>query len=475
MRTLLLLLVLLFLSCSNDHAGSVSEAGNAKISCTIRNGSDAVAAGVPVILVPTDFNPMLHNGETLSTDTTNSEGVATFTADSGTYNLWAQREKEILFHKNITLQEYDSLHLDSLQMSEGGTIVITDAQIPRLYILGTPAPFSTVTVGQTTVSSAIPAGTHTIVLDTDTATVEKSVAVSGNDTAYIKSSLRCQVWLPQANVANTYHLVASNGKLLTGTFNGLSIYENDNWQHFTKDNSGLLSDWILHIAPFEGVYYLATDSGLAHFDGATITPVESVSKSKITHLVKAKDSLWFTNGTQIFSIAQATVSAQLLNSDMGSSKTIRTLLPETDTLWVTTHGDGLYYRSGDIWQQDTTFAPNWAQIDIYLINRFEGQLWLSTTTQGIFYGNPGNWKQFHSGTVDAPEDKIYSSYVDTVANRIIFGNYLGQLISYADSQFQLIDDMRGYIGNTGIFAINRVNEQLYLGTYGRGLVIVDEQ
>lgn len=475
MRIILLLLLILFLSCSDDQAGSVSEAGNAKISCTILNSSDSVVRGAPVILVPSLFNPVLGNRDTLQVDTTDAEGFATFTVDSGTYNLWATTNNEVLFHKDATLKEYDSLHLDSLQMSEGGTVVISDAALSRLYTLGTPTPFVTTTVGETTVGSAIPVGTHNLILDTDSASVEKSVAVVSNDTAYIKSNLRCQVWLPESNLANTYHLLASKGKLLTGTFNGLSIYENEQWTHFTKANSGLLSDWILHIAPFENSYYIATDSGLAHFDGEVIIPVESVPKTKIVHIVKGNDSLWFTDGTQLFSIAQSNVATEYLNSDMGTANAIRTMLPETETLWVATHRDGLYYKSSDAWQRDTTFSTNWAEIDIYLINRFDGKLWLSTTTHGIFYGTPDNWQQFSSGIANDPVDQIYSSYVDTVANRILFGNYQGQLINYANGQFQVIDDPRGYIGDTGIFTINRVNEKLYLGTYGRGIVIVDEQ
>lgn len=475
MRIVLLLLLLLFLSCSDDQAGSVSEAGNAKVSCTILNSADSVAKGIPVVLVPTLFHPVLGDRDTLSMDTTNELGVVSFTVDSGTYNLWATANDEVLFHKDVTLQEYDSLHLDSVRMSEGGTVVISDAALSRLYTLGTPTAFVTTTVGEITICNTIPTGTHDLILEKDTAVVEKSVAVTTQDTAYIKSNLRCQVWLPQTNVANTYHLVESDGKLLTGTFHGLSIYENDSWQHFTLGNSGLLTDWILHVAPFEGVYYLATDSGLAHFDGTTITPVESITKTKITQLVTANDTLWCTDGSQIFSIAQSNVATEYLNSDVGTANAIRTLLPESDTFWVGTNSDGLYYKSGDTWQRDTTFASNWASIEIYLINRFDGKLWLSTTTHGIFYGVPGNWQQFSTGEVDAPEDKIYSSYVDTLANRILFGNYQGQLISYNSGEFQIIDDLRGYIGNTGIFAINRVQEKLYLGTYGRGLVIVDEQ
>lgn len=469
------MLVLLIFSCGNDSAGgSVSEAGNAKLTCSILDSNTTAVPGLTVALVPADFDPVTGDSKELQFTLSNAEGIVSFETRSGTYNLWGQLGTELLFASDIVLNDSDTITLKPQKMKQSGTIALTDEEpVTTVFAKGFPFPFTLEKSAEFYYVSTIPEGTHTITIQNENEVVEKQSTIYANDTTIVSKQHSWTHWFPESHLNSSYSIHTSEDTLFVGTGTALGIYFNGAWKFLTATTEGIPSSWILGLTSFENNIYLATEKGAALFNGKTITPFNDIGELKMSRFIKRSNQLWYTAEEETGAIENGSVVERYSKTDIGTSNTILTVLPEADTLWVGTSFDGLYYKAGSSWTKDTSFSSNWTTTQLYFIDRFDEKLWLSTTESGIFCREDNQWTHYSTGSGHLPSDSIYATYVDSAENRLLFGTKEGHLVSYAEGTFETIDEFRPTIYNSGIFAIHRDKNKLYLGTYGQGLVVLE--
>lgn len=474
MRVTLLLLSLILFSCGGDSAGgSVSEAGNAKLSCTILDSANVPLSGLTVALVPSDFDPVSGDRSQLQFALSSSEGMVSFVTASGTYNLWGQQSEQLLFTTGISVKEFDTLTLQPQKVSKSGTIKIVDQDsISTVFAKGFPFPFTLEQSAGTFFVRTVPEGTHTLSIQSETEIIEKHSTVFANDTTVISDHYSWTHWFPEPILNSTYSLFTSGDTLFAGTGTALGVYSSGSWQFLTTEE-GLPSNWILGLTSFEEKLYIATELGAATFDGMALTPFTEIPAQKMSRFHKRGSHLWYTTSDECGAIAGGTVVERFSKTDLGTTGSLLSVLSEEDTLWVGTMNDGLYYKTDGIWSRDVSFSAEWATSQLYFLDRFAGKLWLSTTDKGIFSRENGSWTNYTVASGHLPSDSIYATFVDTVENQLLFGTKEGQLLSYADGTFETINQFTETINGAGIFAIHREKNRIYLGTYGQGLVVVE--
>lgn len=477
MRVLLLLLLVLLYSCGSDSVGgSISEAGNAKVSCTVVGSDNLVQSGLTVALVPVDFDPVSGDRTELQFALSDTEGKVSFVTKGGEYNLWGQLETELLFSKGITLNSEDTLVLPTQIMSKAGTVILHgDTAVRSVYAKGFPFPFSVSKSGENTIASAVPVGQYSLILQSESTTLEQQTTIFSSDTTFINRDFNWTHWNPEPLLSSVYALYATGDTLFIGGGLSLGAYENSTMCLLSSANSDLPSNWILGIQSFEDRIYFSTEIGVAFMDAGVISVFDEIAAAKMSRFVVVDEKLWYTHATEAGAIKSDAVVERFTQAEIGTGNNILSALPELDTFWIGTQNDGLYYKVADQWEKDTSFSANWNQQELYFVDRYEGKLWLSTTGGGIYCRENDMWTNFTVASGDLPSDSIYATLVDTVDNRMLFGTKEGHLISYSEGVFTTIDAFRTSINNAGIFAINRHEEKLYLGTFGQGMVVLEYQ
>lgn len=474
MRLLIVLLLLLLFSCGNDSAGSVSEAGNAKISCIIQDSNAVAVSGLTVALVPSDFDPISGDRDELQFTLSDAQGAISFQTKAGSYNLWGQQKEELLFTQNITVAEDDTLTLQPQQIKQSGTVAIRDEKrVTSVSAKGFPFPFAVVEAQGTYYARTVPEGTFAIAIQNSDEIIEKQSTVFPNDTTTITKQYNWTHWFPKTELNSVYSIYSSGDTLLVGTGNALAVYAKSEWSFLTATSESVPSCWVLGITSFENKVYLATEKGAAQFTGDAITTVSGINELKMSRFMHHANKLWYSANEEIGALQNGTVSERFTQADLGTTKTLLSVLPEDDTLWVGTSGDGLYYKTEENWQRDTSFSPDWATTQLYFLDRFEEKLWMATIGNGIYCRENDQWHQYSVASGDLPTDNIYATCVDTVENQLLLGTLDGYLISYANGTFETIDDFRTSISEKGIFAIHRNKSRIYLGTYGQGMVVLE--
>ncbi len=119
---LLLSCVVLFISCSPDHAGGTSDTGNAKVAAVIYTSDGKRAAGVPVVCCPIDY---LADFTSDSFSSPNPRIVETMTDDSGFFTIDSIGEGDYIIEVNDRESSVISIRVEVSDQSTS-TISLND-------------------------------------------------------------------------------------------------------------------------------------------------------------------------------------------------------------------------------------------------------------------------------------------------------------------------------------------------------------
>jgi serine/threonine protein kinase/ligand-binding sensor domain-containing protein len=198
----------------------------------------------------------------------------------------------------------------------------------------------------------------------------------------------------------------SDGNLWSGGYNGLWIFGPEKTTNVTIEH-GLPSNLVRGLAfDASGLAYLATDEGIAVFDGLNVvetytTENAGLETNDVTRLFVASDgSLWVANGLTISRRLPSGKWETYYAPDLfgGYPDTIHDFIEDGQgNLWLATHGDGLYRFSGGTWSRYMSTDPGVGLSSDYIASLTlgpDGALWIGTFGGGLVRFDGLEWRQF---------------------------------------------------------------------------------
>jgi ligand-binding sensor domain-containing protein/predicted Ser/Thr protein kinase len=250
---------------------------------------------------------------------------------------------------------------------------------------------------------------------------EKLIFTQLGEDAADQFDLKTGNWTKIPYEQHTPLMFEDNGRMWSGGGDGLWIFNADTTTHVTTDR-GLPSKQVNAIAlgADRKTVYIATDAGIAVFDGANVTDVYTAAKNGLLSddvdalFVASDGSLWvsYSGG---FSRRQPDGTWQHFTSQGlfgGASDHFPAFVEERGNIWVATAGDGLYELSQGKWTRFLSTDPGVnLPSDKFTSAALapDGALWFGADGQGaVRYYNQA-WQRYgvKDGLIDATVNGIY--------------------------------------------------------------------
>ncbi len=206
--------------------------------------------------------------------------------------------------------------------------------------------------------------------------------------------------------------------------NGFWIIGSDNQTHISADQ-GLPTDYQVRDVEFtaDGTTWIATDLGLAVFDGQAVTQILMAADTGLpsdfirTMLAASDGSLWVSGEHSLARRYPDGTWEQFGSGNPFSYDGIQVYDIAEDTsgvIWVVTDGDGVYGYDGEEWEQFTSGDPN-VQLPSPEVNCVtvapDGSLWFGTR-DGIARFNGSEWFSAETSPDGLVNGNVNDIYVD---------------------------------------------------------------
>lgn len=477
MNNILLLLLLVFVSCSTNLAGGGTEGGNTDIFATVISSVGDPSPGAEILLSKQASLPSERKYQLRADDA----GVVLFdTVPDGTYTVFGRSksgEEQLLYH-GIELKDgkiaKDSLRLDStaavrviipplLDVTESGDIILNGTDLSE--------PLSTAV--QDTVSGLwqvefdrVPSGNIGRFLfwdgDDDFARVSGDISTNRGEELTVEEEL---VWSKSKDLSLTEGCIVysmtldSSGQLWIGTsVDGIFRYDGHSWisESESGDVAGLV--WDMITLP-DGTIVYCGDKGVlkrengdwVHFEGMNFP---ENSKPYALAYKEESDELFIGFDTLGLFCWKDNELSQVLHT--GGWFTVFDLaIDSSGRVWAATN-EGSFYRDGDGW-----------------FKLVSNPLLPPLPTFSVSTGGDGVW--FNHGTsLSLFKDDQWSEQVDHSMGqtlRIAADPHSGKLYSagfdfitiYEDGEWLKYRSTNGEIGENGVFSILIVGSEVHLG------------
>ncbi len=432
----LLLLILLFTSCSNsDYAGGGgADVGNPMIVGVALTSEHEGAAEVEVYLIPSDYMARGGSIDPRYRTVTDENGNYSFEITEGvSYTLSVQtttnNQAYSLFRRGISSDHigiyYDilepSVHI-SLQipqelvdsknsLSMAGlptplTYIQEDFQGEKVWVVKDIAQGNSAEIFMWDSNGDLEQLTDSLVLNSDSLQV---VDCYTEWISYTKNN-------SPMNQDSVYEVFRdSRGVDWFGTFDG-GLYRGDTWDQFSV-SEGLQSPMILALEEDQnGVIWCGTALGVAVINGSTVTPftVPEAPKSGVYDIFRDDNNrLWFGTDEGLYLYDQGVWSQFTMANSGLSYDMVYSITSYENSLYLGTFGGGISIFDGTIWDTLTQTNSGLESDHIYTVEFDEtGELWCGTG-RGISRRSGDIWETINMGNSELPDNTIWTLAVDT--------------------------------------------------------------
>jgi ligand-binding sensor domain-containing protein len=217
-------------------------------------------------------------------------------------------------------------------------------------------------------------------------------------------------------------------------------------QQYNAANSGLPDNVIADLArdPVHGGWWIATDNGLARFDGADQWTVYNSQNSRLPAsavgcvAVDGHGTAWLSSGGLVAFDGTDWTVYNTANSDLPEND-FRSIVIDGDNKWLGTNGGGLAKFDGTTWTIYDTGNSGLPEDRVSAVARdLNGDLWVGTNHGGLarfdgVHREPAYWTVYDTGNSLLPSNTIRSASVDAAGNKwIVTYHGLAQLDTTGD-------------------------------------------
>lgn len=225
--------------------------------------------------------------------------------------------------------------------------------------------------------------------------------------------------IEQGLISNDVRAIAigDDGTLWFGTADGVSQYSpfSGRWRHFTSEH-GLGANMVLSIhVDSLGHLWLGTNSGgVSHYDPQaeiweTFTTNDGLSANFVRDIAEDRDGgLWFATpgGLSLYTGRAWTIAPV---GDVGFVPINSLVWDDHQSLWVATHGYGVWQMSSEGWIQHSTSTGALLSDTVWTLYKdSRGGIWAGTEGGGLSYWDGTRWLTFTKA------DGLAENYVTTI-------------------------------------------------------------
>jgi len=313
-----------------------------------------------------------------------------------------------------------------------------------------------------------------------------------------------------------YSVLCTDDEVWVGTSGGgVNCFKDGNWEVFTPDNSGLLSeyigvvnkdnngtiwagsygsglasydgtDWVSHFEEFGNLQHsnvnnisagqddkvwIATTGGLAIKDGTSwqyLGHHNSILNPSYVSAVAAdlngngwigdaRDGLFFYDGVELVDYTET-------NHELLYDNFIQVLKVRENELWLGTFGDGIGVFDGDIW---TNYNRDNSEIISDKVYSFtfdqDGSVWMGTTNGLCVLYEDDSWEFWNYTNSGLPKTTVHGVVIDTDNNKWL-GTTDG-LILFDGTDFTIFDHDNSELPNDIVLSLCiDSNDKVWMGT-----------
>lgn len=286
-----------------------------------------------------------------------------------------------------------------------------------------------------------------------------------------------------------------NGDLWIGTDSGIFVFDESegSFRCYSSQNSTLPTDLISSIfCDSQGTVWVGSEKGLSKFNPATNDFVNiriasgPTAKNRSDHIIAiAEDSsqnLWVGSWDNGFarvnknnnSLTYVRGLTDMVHFDI---LRVRNIVPDThNTLWVCTNIGLFRYDISDNHLTHVVLSTRQLTDNIYsCLKDREGGLWIGTYFNGVYYISP-RARQIECYTLDNVLENLHgsaiSSFCEDKDGRVWVASENGGLSLFDPSDKGFVETAY-HIADDNLHALCMVDNQLYIGTFAKGLRQID--
>lgn len=276
-----------------------------------------------------------------------------------------------------------------------------------------------------------------------------------------------ETYTTKENLAGNYiNAIASDRSVIwVATNSGVSYYKNKKWVTPTSFAGRIIQD----IKYIDGSIWLITGGRLFKCN-LTLDEFEKVKSAPrgLKQIERgAENELWVSSSSSVFKLKQDSVSTFSLN------KAIEAItFGKDNTVWVGTHGQGLYKLVKGEWIEYGHLMGIDEEI-VYDVYQEENALWVSTLQNGLFKFNTTDSSYINFKEVNGLANNHVRVAVKDSWNNIWIGTGGGGVSKYSGQTFEKWSKNNGLRGNYIYSILEDVKGFKWIGTSGGGVTVID--
>ncbi|WP_145925107.1 sensor histidine kinase [Pseudoalteromonas luteoviolacea] len=261
---------------------------------------------------------------------------------------------------------------------------------------------------------------------------------------------------------------SASGKLILATDNGLNIFDGQKF-HTLKIASKSFAGKVDHVAIIDETLFFSSNNALYRFKENALEQISPRIPFKLINDLEADgDTLWIATNSGLFQLSRRKLAQFQFES---------TCLGPTNA--VTSTPEHVYFslRSGEVCHlnkstQSTAVLSgiNTPNITAMFFDSEQNTLWLGDDSQGVFKVSHQRAQNFNKQ--NGLSDKHIRNIMKDSQGNIWISTYGGGVNRIKESGFKLLTRRSGLL-NERVSALANINEQLWLGQYGTGVQILE--
>ena len=280
----------------------------------------------------------------------------------------------------------------------------------------------------------------------------------------------------------------TNGDILLGTIEGRIIRLNRDLTIISELE--LESRMIIDIQKFDSENYIVSYrfNGIHLYNMKTNTSESfvkdySFKRKNITDIVKSNNNEYFVSSIVdgVIKIKDRRVVDRFsLNNGKLNSNNVHKILRVNENYWFINDGGGinvLNYSTNEIYNIEANIFDNFSLHDNFLLTAFKDKkdnVWIGTVKDGVYHTNLNNWYEYYT-SANWKLSKSFSNTIWSLLNEdevVWLGSDKGRLIEFntKDKSFKT-HDLRHKHRLNNIMAIDRFDDELFIGTFSTGLYL----